>query len=288
MDISIFYDKSSRNNNDATNKAREIILLGLNENQSECINVVNLKNEWAKALRCIVTIQYTHIKIERKAGRSNNYDFDATYYNGETQVETRKIEFKYNAKTIHKLPQFLSLQSRFPVLDTPYELFYYRNYLDLYLALDSSITEPKPSEEVYLNTVSTINYDKLPFYRQLKDKEHVNKTAKTALVNRSIKEYLEQNKDKINLQEIRKKIEETQKDKYYFLWHEGKFYVESFTKIVQLEFETIKNSNTIVLSTNNEIYSLLLRWRNHKGVLNPAWQLSVKRKNLTNHLSPSH
>jgi hypothetical protein len=278
MNISIFYDKSTKNENDATNRARETILLGLLETETTDLHTLNLKNEWVKALHSIVTTTYTSIKIIKKAGRANTYDFDAIYYNNDVQVASRKIEFKYNAKTIDKLPQFLSLQSKFPVLKTPYDQFYYRNYLAQYLTLDPSLTQTKPSEELYLNTVTSINYDKHPFYRQLKDQENVNKAAKNAHVNRSIKEYLEQYISTINLSIIQKKIEETQQDKYYFLWYEGKFYVETFSKTNTLNFDKIKNSNTIVLSSSDQTYSLLLRWRNHKGVLNPAWQVSVKRK----------
>ena len=36
----------------------------------------------------------------------------------------------------------------------------------------------------------------------------------------------------------------------------------------------VKNRNTIVLMSDNYEYHLLLRWRNHAGILNPAWQIS--------------
>lgn len=42
-------------------------------------------------------------------------------------------------------------------------------------------------------------------------------------------------------------------------------------------FHCIKNGNILELKTSNNIYRLLLRWRNHKGILNPAWQISMKR-----------
>ena len=39
----------------------------------------------------------------------------------------------------------------------------------------------------------------------------------------------------------------------------------------------VKNRNTIVLMSDNYEYHLLLRWRNHAGILNPAWQIKVVR-----------
>jgi predicted secreted protein len=47
-----------------------------------------------------------------------------------------------------------------------------------------------------------------------------------------------------------------------------------------IKFHSIKNGNTIVLQSAanpSTTFHLLLRWRNHKGILNPAWQISLKR-----------
>ena len=46
----------------------------------------------------------------------------------------------------------------------------------------------------------------------------------------------------------------------------------------------VKKENTIIRFAGNvievksglSIYNLLLRWRNHKGILNPAWQISKR------------
>ena len=53
-------------------------------------------------------------------------------------------------------------------------------------------------------------------------------------------------------------------------------------KYAQNIIDLIKNKdgliNTIVCSTKSDTkVNMLLRWRNHAGILNPAWQISLKR-----------
>ena len=42
-----------------------------------------------------------------------------------------------------------------------------------------------------------------------------------------------------------------------------------------LVFDRIHRKNTIVLKTDKNEYHLLLRWKNHQGILNSAWQVSI-------------
>ena len=65
------------------------------------------------------------------------------------------------------------------------------------------------------------------------------------------------------------------------MWHNNKFNIERMmaqTKVNNtLKYIGIKNNNTILVKSENYMYELLLRWRNHKGILNPAWQIKVKQ-----------
>ena len=45
-----------------------------------------------------------------------------------------------------------------------------------------------------------------------------------------------------------------------------------------MTFHGIRNGNVIEVQSGPTLYRLLLRWRNHKGILNPAWQISMKRE----------
>ena len=60
------------------------------------------------------------------------------------------------------------------------------------------------------------------------------------------------------------------------------FYLDkiNMNELKVISTNKIKNDNTIVMNTetSTKIF-LLLRWRNHKGILNPAWQISLKRFN---------
>jgi hypothetical protein len=203
-----------------------------------------------------------------------------SFYNDNILVKQEKIEFKYGSSSIDKIPQFLSLQARFPFFTESYDKYYYENYLDKYIACDDTITEPKPSLEIYLKYVTNTNYNILPFFENLKNCEENNKKEKDVIVNKSIHEYLLQYGPSINIQEFIEKVRNTQKEKTYLLWNKGKFHIDSLNEEDSvIIFRSITNKNTIELgSSNGNIYKLLLRWRNHKGILNPAWQISMKRQ----------
>ena len=68
------------------------------------------------------------------------------------------------------------------------------------------------------------------------------------------------------------------------LWKDGVFYLDFLTQgdidiIPEIILKGGKNGfNTIILNTkNNSCYHLLLRWKNGKGVLNPAWQIGIRK-----------
>jgi hypothetical protein len=44
-----------------------------------------------------------------------------------------------------------------------------------------------------------------------------------------------------------------------------------------LVFNRVERKNTIVLKTEKNEYHLLLRWKNHQGILNCAWQVSIRQ-----------
>lgn len=290
-DISTFFTTSTRDNNDAINKVREEVLKVICNPPKEYLENIQFGKNWCKvyeefkkALEKIAQDTqiptYTRTEIEVKGGRNFNYDANIMYYNETNIVATRKIEFKKGGINIDELAQFLSLQVKFGLFSETYDKFWYEKYLDKYIKLDTGITEVKPSLEVYLKNVSNTKYSITPFFEQLKQRELICQKEKNTIVNNSITEYLTKFGSTIDIDYFAKKVKDTQKDKIYLLWTNEKFYLDKLSEIemTNMRFHSIKNGNIIELKTNNTIYSLLLRWRNHKGILNPAWQISMKRQ----------
>lgn len=290
-DIIVFSAKASRANNDAINKLRERILeTALNMPAEFATDLVHgskwndLTTKLNAFLKTLCTEPYSSVKMTLKGGRGYHYDADIIYLNpaGET-VTTRKLEFKYGASTIAKLPQFLSLQACNPVVitGTTYDSYFYQNFLDAYIAADAGITVPKPESAEYLTLVKNTNEACHPFFAQLKARESTNKTAKNKVVNDSIAAYLEAYVGNIDIPALTTKFRETQIGKHYALWSGNAFHYDciSDAELTGLVVDSIsKTGNTVILRAGALCeYKLLLRWRNHKGILNPAWQIAMAR-----------
>lgn len=326
--ITTFFETSTRSENDATNKKRELVLGQIGNPPKEFMEHETFGRHWQYVKKefdaTIATIAtntnvpqpYTCYQIETKGGRKFNYDGIVKFYNNQstTTITTtpdtattasRKIEFKYGASNINGIPQFLSLQTKFgmfrnhdaaPAPTPTYEVFWYQKYLDKYIACDPQLTciesdtptpptpptPTKPSLEDYLKFVPKTNYDVNPFFVHMKECEANFKKEKDKVVNDSISEYLSSFGQDLDINMFTQKIQESQKDKTYILWGKDmKCHIDSISQeeMSGICFKTIKNNNAIVLesSLTKTMYSLLLRWRNHKGILNPAWQISLKR-----------
>jgi hypothetical protein len=290
-DITTFFSTSTRNENDATNKTREKVLKLICNPPKEYLEDAEFGNfwrlvyeAWNDALKKIAEETnvpvYTSTKIKVKGGRSSHYDADVTYYNETTLVANRKIEFKNGGSNISDLPQFLSLQAKFNLFTVTYDKFWYENYLDKYMACDSGITEEKPSLQHYLKNVTSTKYTITPFFAQLKIRESFFQKEKNAVVNESITDYLTKHGKDIDIKSFSEKVKTTQTDKIYLLWCNGEFCIDklSVSEMSDMTYHSIRNGNVLEVKSGNTIYGLLLRWRNHKGILNPAWQISMKRQ----------
>lgn len=291
-DITTFFSTSTRNDNDATNKVREKVLKLICDPPKEYLDNAEFGNSWRivhqawnDALKKIAEETsvpiYTSTQIKVRGGRKFNYDADVMYYNGTTLVANRKIEFKNGGSNIGDLPQFLSLQAKIGIFTETYDKFWYENYLDKYIACDSSITETKPSLQLYLKNVSSTKYTITPFFAQLKTRELFFQKEKNEVVNISITDYLTKYGKQLDIKSFSDKVKATQTEKIYLLWCDGKFCSDKLSEaeMSDMKFHSIKNGNVLEVKSGNTIYGLLLRWRNHKGILNPAWQISLKRSN---------
>lgn len=290
-DITTFFSTSTRNENDATNKIREKVLKLICNPPKEYLENPEFGNSWRivyqawnDALKKVAEetniLIYTSTQIKIRGGRKFNYDADIMYYNGTILVANRKIEFKNGGSNISDLPQFLSLQAKIGLFTETYDKFWYEKYLDKYIGCDSSITEAKPSLQLYLKNVTSTKYTITPFFAQLKDRELFFQKEKNEVVNASITDYLTQYGKELDIKSFSEKVKATQTEKIYLLWCNGKFYTDKLSEaeMSDMTYHSIKNGNVLEVKSGNTIYGLLLRWRNHKGILNPAWQISMKRQ----------
>jgi hypothetical protein len=290
-DINTFFNSSKRGENDATNKKRENILKISNNPPKHYLEDPEYGNKWhimknawydleKKIAQDISIPNYTSTSIELKGGRRFNYDLDIMYYDGTTLVANIKIEFKYGATSISNLPQFLSLTVKNCPFTTTYDEFYYNNWLPKYIDCDDGITEEKPSQEDYIKYLTSTKYSVTKFFEQLKTREPFFKKQKNAIVNASITDYLNKYGKEIDIKYFSEKVKTTQSNKIFILWHNEKFFSDKFLEdeMSNITFHRIHRGNVIELKSGNIIYKLLLRWRNHKGILNPAWQISMKRQ----------
>ena len=216
------------------------------------------------------------------AGRKYNYDFkifniDLLYQN----------EFKFNAKSITDIPQILSLSSNF---NTNYSEYFYDNYVG---GISKLYGNDMINKDDYLINVHQTQYHKHPWFHHIYKNENEKLNEKKELVDKSIHEYLQilciENKDSFNLHKITNKLKETQLNKHFMLYdtHTNKFYYDKINEneciiknIHSLKLNQKKKYyNTLILNTNNENTKIhmLLRWRNHYGILNPAWQIKMFR-----------
>jgi len=267
-DILVFFNKYSKDENDKTNKLRELIIEKILNNK---IPKRWLSSpQWYKvALRLKEFVAKLNTEVNgnlksvlKKAGRKFNYDFLFVFDNTEL-----KIEFKNNVKLIDEYPEILSVSSNNFVTGITYAEFFYDNYLNL--LSDQEL----PTKDFYLKNIhkNKVNH---PFFIKLKEID----TFKV-IVDESIDNYL-QNFLKFDFNAFNEKIK-NQIDKKFMLWNGEEFILDSIDEIDILPEFTLKKGrngfNTVVLVSGKTEYHLLLRWKNHAGVLFPAWQIKLKR-----------
>jgi hypothetical protein len=280
--------------NDLNNKLREnIIKRVINSNIPEdyytySLDWFNLKKSINYFINKIIDDEickygkYEKIECKIKAGRNYNYDFDVIYnFSNNTEI-IKHVEFKCGASKISECPQFISLSSKF---NTNYAEYFYDNYIDQISKLYE--TDINISREDYIKSVFQTSYKKHKWFQYIYENEEKYIEEKKTIVNKSINDYLILIKDSIDLDKISSKLLETQSQKIYMCYDPIKFKIDvdsicdnelSITNIKELKKNKNGLFNTIVCSTkSNTTINMLLRWRNHAGILNPAWQISIKR-----------
>jgi len=278
-DIDNFYKKGKKENNDFQNKIRELCLFSIFNNLVP--DVWFEEQKWKDLKDSLSSIVYDFgiepNNLKFMAGRAFNYDFAVKKNDDEI-----KLEFKFNCSSIKKYPQFLSLASYHFVIDDLYADYFYDNYMD---KIQELYNPPFISKNDYLKFVYQSDETKHPFFTFLYSKDKstnkddlVKKKEKKKFVDKSIKDYLQI--VKLNLSKMNNKFQESQAGKKFILYKSGIFYKDEFEND-ELCISGINEitKNTIILDTNKPTtkIKMLLRWKNHIGILFPAWQISLCR-----------
>jgi hypothetical protein len=136
-DIMSFFTTSSREENDASNKIRESVLKIIsnppleyleNNDYSKYWKIVY--EEWNSVINAIlinhnINTNNVKTKVIMKGGRNCNYDVELLCYHDEEHFNTFKLEFKNGGLDLTDLPQILSLQAKFKLIDESYDRFLY-------------------------------------------------------------------------------------------------------------------------------------------------------------------
>tara|TARA_Y100000389_G_C17467270_1_gene526794 strand:+ start:2251 stop:3186 length:936 start_codon:yes stop_codon:yes gene_type:complete len=282
-----------RGKNDGNNSIREKIIYTIFDDKKMSLNENTIPEEWYEdeMWRKIRDEVYDFIEknlpegitsIKYSAGRQHNYDF---------LINDKEVEFKFgDKKSITEHAQFLSLHADKLDSDKTYpEYFYDEGYVSTIHEV-GNIDADILNRDEYLKTIRGNNYDIKPLFRTLYDKENESrnfKEAKKILVDKSIHDFLSEQKDKIDIIKLNE-ILKPQSKKIYMVYNRNgqKFYHDQITEseCTITSINTLKAGrngqyNTIIFNTQNENTTLhfLLRWKNHAGILLPAWQISIKR-----------
>lgn len=276
--IDVFFTTAARGGNDAANKARELTLASIATEPAQPANSRHtlVREGWIAALKSLCA-DADRFVVRQTAGRNYNYDFEVVYFCNSDVVATVKVEFKHNAREITGIPQFLSLGSNALPFAVSYAAFYYDNYLRRYIATDAGITAAVPERAAYLAQIHSDNYDRQPLFRQMYEREETAKRAKATVVNESIAEYLRLYGNTIDRAALSEALWRRQEGKKFLLWDRERFHVQEFTKeeLTIVEVGEVRRNNTLIARSSTRTFALLLRWKNHKGILYPAWQIKM-------------
>ena len=287
--IQAFFCAAGRAENDAKNAVRESVLeMILTPAAADFAVASPLAEQWSavrSGWRSALSLEEDQeVIIKKMAGRKHNYDFSVK--SGEAIA--MKVEFKCGAgvSALADLPQILSLSGNFDLMRSGTEVplyaeHFYKNFLPIYLEADGGDDETRsslPEKDKYMKLVHQSNYDRNPFFRRLYDHEEVNKAEKAAIVDQSISSYLLLAAGELDLDKLSAKLAASQSGKRFVMWDSRahKFHHAEIGEddLRLVEMVDITKNSIVVAAASGQRYKMLLRWKNHKGILLPAWQIS--------------
>lgn len=279
----LFYGAGvNREANDANNAVREATMVGL-------INGT-LTDPAYDALRAELALWLATKRTElglppdapasavRRGGRKYNWDFDLTL--GGIVL---KVEFKYGSTSVASLPEFFNPAANKDFHHgESYARFFFEHTLPQVCAIYGVPITMSAGE--YVTRVHGTS-KKPPLFSALYEAERLGTAAqkahKKALVDHSIETWLRLVKDKTDLDAITAAFQTSQGGKHFLLCSNGKFFSDRIEpeELIVTGVTGVRLDKYLELSSARPGtgFALLLRWKNHAGILYPAWQISMWR-----------
>lgn len=281
--VQLFHAPSGgREANDSNNAVREAVIVDLINGGRADPAYNTLRAElglWLAAKRAELGLEPdAPASALRRGGRSYNWDLDLTL-----GPVTLKVEFKYGATSVASLPEFFNpaANKNFHQGES-YARYFYEHTLPQVCAI---YTIPLTmSLEDYLARVHGTSKAPALFgalYEAEKTGTAAQKAQKKALVDGSIAAWLRLVKDKTDLAAITAAFQASQGGKHFLLCSNGKFFSDRIEpeELVVTSVTGVRLEKYLELQSSKPGtgFAMLLRWKNHAGILYPAWQISMWR-----------
>lgn len=291
VDMSVFSTTASgRGSNDRLNKSRENIICRLINDPTLETSVSSIKKSLYEYLSKLAPANFDFknslhsVRCMIKAGRKFNYDFEVNYLDSENIISTKCLEFKCNTETVAGCPQYVSPMKPSKYMSASYEDHFYRNYLPEICQMANCVI---PDRETYISGIhqpspSFMSQLQTLYYRGCKSSSKFTDNEKDIsfyqacrmLSKKSIETFMNSGVQ-LKIEELSEYLFQSQKQKEYLLYSNGKFYHETphMDDYTILDY-TIRAPYFICNTKSGKKMKVLLRWKNGNGISFPAFQIS--------------
>ena len=284
-DITLFTAPATgrgRETNDASNKIREKILVDSFNGKTVDMVADPVHGEDWRRIATLFADALSElggegpITVKAMGGRGYNYDFAVA--RGDCN---HKVEFKFGGTSIQSIPEFFNPAGNKPFHDRLYADYFYDNHLPEIARLYELVPPPKNE---YMKEIHK-NSSRHKFFVDFRTAESAHPehySTKGKLVAGSVRAYLETVKDSTKLDVLTAEFMRSQSGKRFLLFSDGKFHHDQISD-VELTAKSVigvRNGNLLVIQSEEPgtTHEMLLRWKNHLGILFPAWQISMRRQ----------
>lgn len=271
-----------RGANDANNKIREKVIVGMINGTLVDPAYDSLRTELGRwvAAKCaeLDLPPGTPVSAVARGGRKYNWDFDLTL-----GPITLKVEFKYGATSVASLPEFFNPAANKNFHHgASYARFFFEHTLPQVCAIYGipiSMTADEYVARVHGTSKKPALFKALYEAEQLGTAEQ--KAQKKAVVDYSIEQWLRLVKDETDLDAITAAFQASQGGKHFLLCRNGQFFSDRIEpeELIVTSVTGVRLDKYLELQSSKPGtgFALLLRWKNHAGILYPAWQISMWR-----------
>ena len=180
-----------------------------------------------------------------------------------------KLEFKFNALSIKKLPQIAQPSKPSQYLSKNYEIYHYDNCLT---KLANEFNLKLPNKDTYLKEVHNINPKCMIEWKKKYKKDDIFKKKCMKYTKMYLESFIKITD--LDIKKLTKYLLDTQ-DKVYMLYYKGSFNLE-FSNLDNYELEYVdKDKNRYkCYSKNKKLIKVLIKWNNCTGIAFPGFQIS--------------